>query len=175
MQIELVALLSKYSIDCVATAIVVFLVLFLLKKRCSPPERLNQLLPFCLAFAVYCVAAAIGKISTDIVVSKSFTAGGLATVLYAFAGGFAVREEDELKNMLKLVLRTIVSEDESDALADKIFNDLDNIAKDSDGLKTIRISDMIKAYLPSDADAEKIEYVSAVFIRAFDQLKSKTK
>lgn len=175
MQIELITLLSKYSIDCVATAIVVFLVLFLVKKRCYMPEKLNQLLPFCLAFAVYCVAAAIGKISTDIVVSKSFTAGGLATVLYAFAGGFAVRDEEELKNLLKLILHSVVDDDSAEAVADKVFVDLNNIAKDEDGLKTIRISDLIKAYLPENADVDKIEYISAIFIRAFEKLKSKTK
>lgn len=175
MQIELITLLSKYSVDCVATAIGVFLLLLIVKKRRDLPEKLNQLLPFCLAFAVYCVAAAAGKISADIVVSKSFTAGGLATVLYAFAGGFALRDEEELKNLLKLILHSVADDDSADAVADKVFADLNDIAKNEDGLKTIKISDLIKAYLPDNADPEKIEYISAIFVRAFEKLKSKTK
>lgn len=175
MQVELIALLSKYSVDCVATALVVFMVMYLIKKKCNPPDKLNQLLPFCLSFAVYCVAAALGKFTTDLVVSKSFTAGGLATMLYAFSGGYSTYDRD-IREMLVNILKTLTDNDSAESLADKILDDLSALSNEDDGLKTVRISDLIKSQLSDDADAEQVKFVSAVFVHAFDKLSaSKTK
>ncbi len=174
MQTELVTLLSKYSVDSIAVALAVFLVLYLVKRRCNPPTKLNRLLPFCFAFAVYCVAAAVGKITAETIVSKSFTAGGLATVLYSFSGGLNTDEESEIRRLVKTVLSALSGSAASDELADRILDDLASSDTD-DGLKTIRISDLIRAHLPEDADPEKIQFISAIFVRAFENLKSGSK
>ena len=175
MQTELVTLLSKYSVDSIAVALAVFLVLYLVKRRCNPPTKLNRLLPFCFAFAVYCVAAAAGKITAETIVSKSFTAGGLATVLHSFSGGLNTDEESEIRRLVKTVLSALSGSAASDELADRILDDLASSDTDDDGLKTIRISDLIRAHLPEDADPEKIQFISAIFVRAFENLKSRSK
>lgn len=175
MQVEIIALLSKYSVDCVATALGTLALLLLIKKRKTIPERINQLLPFCLSFGVYCVATTAGKISVDEVVSKSFTAGGLATVLYAFAGGFKGDESVDLKDIIKTVLKSIVKGEEIDELTERILDGLGNISEGEDGLTVIKISELIKANLQDDADTEKITFVASVFVKAFDELKNKTK
>ena len=172
MQIEIITLLSKYSVDCVATAIAVFFTLYLVKKKYSPPEKLNQLLPFCLSFAVYCVLAALKKLSFDDTVSKSFTAGGLATVLYAFAGGYAATGEEELKELMKTLLKNVVKDDNVSCVTQSIINDF---KAPCDGLKTIRISDLIKANLKEDADKDRVELGCSVFIRAYQKNKARKK
>lgn len=174
MQVEIVALLSKYSVDCVATALTVFIVLLLIKKKRSVPEKINQLLPFCLAFAVYCVTAALGKISGDEVVAKSFTAGGLATVLYAFAGGFNGDKTEDLKDLIKTVLKSMVKDETADDLTERIFDKFREEGTDEDGLIAVKISELIKANLRDDADADRIALVAAVFVKAFEELKGKT-
>lgn len=175
MQTELVTLLSKYSVDSIAVAIAVFLVLYLVKRRLNPPTKLNRLLPFCFAFAVYCVAASVGRITVEAIVSKSFTAGGLATVLYSFSGGLACDKESEIKRLVKTVLSALSGSATPDELADKILSDLASTDTDDDGLKTIRVSDLIRAHLPEGTDPEKIRFISAIFVRAFENLKAKSK
>lgn len=175
MQVEIIALLSKYSVDCVATALATLALLLLIKRRKTMPEKINQLLPFCLSFGVYCVAATAGKISVDEVVSKSFTAGGLATVLYAFAGGFKGDEASELKELIKTVLKSVVKDEGLDELTERIFDGLGNKTEDENGLTVIKISELIKANLQEGADAERITLVASVFVKAFEELKSKTK
>lgn len=173
MQIEIIALLSKYSVDCVATACGVFLALYAFKTRCPLPEKLNQLMPFFMAFGVYCVLALLNKTSFDLVVSKSFTAGGLATIIYAFAGGFNVDSEEELKDLMKAILKKTLTEDNADDVTDRIFSNLSVL--DDDNIKTIKISDLIKANLPQNADQDRIMLVSAVFVEAYNRLKTKKK
>jgi len=167
------ALLSKYSVDCIATALAVFLILFIIKKRRKVPEKLNRMLPFCFAFAVYCVAAAVGRIAMETVVSKSFAAGGLATLLYAFSGGYETTDEESIINLLKSVLVNVVGEDTADELADQIMKKLELLKEDDEGLKIVKVSDLIKSYLKDETDTEKIQLASAVFVQTFDRIKSK--
>ena len=81
---ELVTILSKYSVDCVATAIFTCVAVFTLKRRLTLPDKANKLLPFGVAFVIYAISALFNLLSMDLVISKSMTAGGLATVIYAF-------------------------------------------------------------------------------------------
>ncbi len=171
MQIEIITLLSKYSVDCVATAISVFFILYIIKKKFSPPEKLNQLLPFCLSFAVYCVLAAMGKLPFNETVSKSFTAGGLATVLYAFAGGFSSTSEEELKELMKSLLKNVVKDDNVSVVTQSILNDFKSKAYSGE-LKTIRISDLIKSNLKEGASSKDVDFICSVFIKAYEKLKT---
>ena len=102
---EIINLLSKYSVDCVATAIFGTLIILLIKKHYTLPEKANRLMPFSVAFLVYAVASLFGLIDVSLVMNKSMTAGGLSTVLYAFLGGYSLTKEEELKKLMNTVLK----------------------------------------------------------------------
>ncbi|MBQ7408013.1 MAG: hypothetical protein IJW13_01900 [Clostridia bacterium] len=170
---DLINLLSKYSVDCVATAIFSSFFVYFIKKRASLPDKANRLLPFLAAFAVYSVCATINILSFDQVINKSMTAGGLATVIYAFCGGYSLTGEEELKNLMATVLKNIVTNDKIDQVTHQILNDLLNC--NDEQLTTIKISELIRANVSENESEEKIKVVSMIFINAYKQLASKKK
>jgi len=146
---ELITILSKYSVDCVATAIFTCVAVFTLKRRLTLPDKANKLLPFGVAFVIYAISALFNLLSMDLVISKSMTAGGLATVIYAFCGGYSLTKEDELKKLMSALLKTVVKDEH---------------------LITVKISDLIRANVTEEVTEEKIRAVATVFIQTYRDL-----
>ena len=165
---ELVTLLSKYSVDCVATAIFTCVAVFAIKRKLKLPDKANRLLPFCFAFIIYAISALFNLISMDLVISKSMTAGGLATVIYAFCGGYSLSKEEELKKLMSAILKTVVKDEQITKITDEIIQGLNN--EHDEGLITVKISDLIRANVTEDVTEEKIRAVATVFIQAYREL-----
>ena len=160
---EIITLLSKYSVDCIATAIVSCVLLFAVKKKLKLPDKANRLLPFGFAFAIYAISALFNLIGMDFVISKSMTAGGLATVIYAFCGGYSLTKEEELKKLMSALLKTVVKDESIAKITDEIMQDLSTA--DEDSLITIKISDLIRANVDGEITEEKIRAVATVFVQ----------
>ena len=167
---EIVTLLSKYSVDCVATAIVCCVLLFAVRKKLKLPDKANRLLPFGFAFAIYAISALFNLIGMDFVISKSMTAGGLATVIYAFCGGYSLSKEEELKKLMSALLKTVVKDEHIAKITDEIMQGLNN--SDEESLITVKISDLIRANVNADVSEEKIRAVTTVFIQTYRDFSS---
>ena len=167
---EIVTLLSKYSVDCIATAIVSCVLLFAVKKKLKLPDKANRLLPFGFAFAIYAISALFNLIGMDFVISKSMTAGGLATVIYAFCGGYSLTKEEELKKLMSALLKTVVKDESIAKITDEIMQDLSTA--DEDSLITIKISDLIRANVDGEITEEKIRAVATVFVQTYRDFSS---
>ena len=170
---EIINLLSKYSVDCVATAIFVTIVLLAVKKYYTFPEKANRLLPFLVAFLVYAVASLFSLIEMDSVINKSMTAGGLSTVLYAFLGGYSLTKEEELKKMMNTILKSVLAENQISKVTDEIISGLMN--ESDDDLITIKISELIKSYSTKETSEEKIYAITTIFVNAYRSLSTKEK
>ena len=167
---ELITLLSKYSVDCIATAVVSCVLLFAVKKKLKLPDKANRLLPFGFAFAIYAISALFNLIGMDFVISKSMTAGGLATVIYAFCGGYSLTKEEELKKLMSALLKTVVKDESIAKITDEIMQDLSTA--DEDSLITIKISDLIRANVDGEITEEKIRAVATVFVQTYRDFSS---
>ncbi len=165
---ELVTILSKYSVDCVATAIFTCVAVFTLKRRLTLPDKANKLLPFGVAFVIYAISALFNLLSMDLVISKSMTAGGLATVIYAFCGGYSLTKEDELKKLMSALLKTVVKDEHIAKITDEIIQGLNN--EEDEHLITVKISDLIRANVTEEVTEEKIRAVATVFIQTYRDL-----
>lgn len=170
-RLEILNLLSKYSVDCVATAVVSAIALFLIKQRATFNEKINRLLPFLTSFLVYLVASLFNIITHEEVISKSMTAGGLSTVLYAFCGGYSLTKEEELKRLMQTILKTVVVEDEIVKITEEIMQGLKN--ERDEKLIIIKISDLIRANLCVEASEERINAVTTIFVKAYQNLQRK--
>ncbi len=165
---ELVTILSKYSVDCVATAIFTSVAVFTLKRRLTLPDKANKLLPFGVAFVIYAISALFNLLSMDLVISKSMTAGGLATVIYAFCGGYSLTKEDELKKLMSALLKTVVKDEHIAKITDEIIQGLNS--EEDEHLITVKISDLIRANVTEEVTEEKIRAVATVFIQTYRDL-----
>ncbi|MBE5764095.1 MAG: hypothetical protein E7339_00645 [Clostridiales bacterium] len=165
---ELITILSKYSVDCVATAIFTCVAVFTLKRRLTLPDKANKLLPFGVAFVIYAISALFNLLSMDLVISKSMTAGGLATVIYAFCGGYSLTKEDELKKLMSALLKTVVKDEHIAKITDEIIQGLNN--EEDEHLITVKISDLIRANVTEEVTEEKIRAVATVFIQTYRDL-----
>ncbi len=165
---ELLTLLSKYSVDCIATAIFTCVAVFAVKRKLKLPDKANRLIPFGFAFFIYATSALFNLISMDVVINKSMTAGGLATVIYAFCGGYSLSKEEELKKLMSTLLKTVVKDEQITKITDEIIQGLNN--EQDDGLITVRISDLIRANVTEEVTEEKIRAVATVFIQAYREL-----
>ena len=165
---ELVTILSKYSVDCVATAIFTSVAVFTLKRRLTLPDKANKLLPFGVAFVIYAISALFNLLSMDLVISKSMTAGGLATVIYAFCGGYSLTKEDELKKLMSALLKTVVKDEHIEKITDEIIQGLNS--EEDEHLITVKISDLIRANVTEEVTEEKIRAVATVFIQTYRDL-----
>ena len=165
---ELVTILSKYSVDCVATAIFTCVAVFTLKRRLTLPDKANKLLPFGVSFVIYAISALFNLLSMDLVISKSMTAGGLATVIYAFCGGYSLTKEDELKKLMSALLKTVVKDEHIAKITDEIIQGLNN--EEDEHLITVKISDLIRANVTEEVTEEKIRAVATVFIQTYRDL-----
>lgn len=165
---ELVTILSKYSVDCVATAIFTSVAVFTLKRRLTLPDKANKLLPFGVAFVIYAISALFNLLSMDLVISKSMTAGGLATVIYAFCGGYSLTKEDELKKLMSALLKTVVKDEHIAKITDEIIQGLNS--EEDEHLITVKISDLIRANVTEEVTEEKIRAVATVFIQTYRNL-----
>ena len=165
---ELVTILSKYSVDCVATAIFTCVAVFTLKRRLTLPDKANKLFPFGIAFVIYAISALFNLLSMDLVISKSMTAGGLATVIYAFCGGYSLTKEDELKKLMSALLKTVVKDEHIAKITDEIIQGLNS--EEDEHLITVKISDLIRANVTEEVTEEKIRAVATVFIQTYRDL-----
>lgn len=170
---EIINLLSKYSVDCALTAIFCSLVILAVKKSLALPEKANRLLPFLLSFAVYAILSFFKIISPDTVINKSMTAGGLATVLYAFLGGYSLTKEEELKKLMNTILKTVLAENQIAKVADEIISGL--MQERDDQLITVKISELIKSYSTKETSEEKIYAITTIFVKAYRELASNKK
>ena len=170
---EIITLLSKYSVDCIATAIVSCVLLFAVKKKLKLPDKANRLLPFGFAFAIYAISALFNLIGMDFVISKSMTAGGLATVIYAFCGGYSLTKEEELKKLMSALLKTVVKDESIAKITDEIMQGLNDNEEES--LITVKISDLIRANVNGEVTEEKIRAVATVFIQTYRDFSSEKK
>ncbi len=171
---ELINLLSKYSVDCIASALFSCFFVLMIKKRLKLPEKANRLLPFAISFAIYALSALLKLITMEEVINKSMTAGGLATVIYAFCGGYSLTKEEELKKLMSALLKTVVTDECVSKVADKIISDLDESNED-DYLISIKISDLIRKNLANEISEEKIMAVTTVFIQTYREFALKDK
>ena len=99
------------------------------------------------------------------VVSKSMTAGGLATVVYAFCGGYSLTKEEELKKLMTTLLKTVVADEHITKVTGEILQGLEN--SQDDALITVKISDLIRANVTDDVSEEKIRAVANVFVQTY--------
>lgn len=162
---ELITLLSKYSVDCIATALFACFAVLFVRKKLKLPEKANRLLPFGFSFAIYFICAIINVISTDEVVNKSMTAGGLATVIYAFCGGYSLTKEEELKKLMGALLKTVVTDEQISKITEEIIEGLEN--ESNDLLIHIKISELIRANISQEVSEEQIRAVTTVFIQTY--------
>ena len=172
-EIELFNLLSNYSVDCVFVAIITLFVMLTVKKSKKLPAKLGRILPFLTAFTIYFLLAVVKILTFEEVIQKSFSSGGLSTVLYAFAGGFSTTDEEELKQLLLSILKNVVTEETLVKVTEDIMSNLSSGQDET--LTTVKISDLIRANLKGDCDEEKIAIYSRIFINAFNHLKNLTK
>ena len=170
---EIINLLSKYSVDCVATAIFGAIIILAVKKSYALNEKANRLLPFLVAFLVYAIASLIGLIDISMVMSKSMTAGGLSTVLYAFLGGYSLTKEEELKKLMNTILKSVLHENQIAKVTDEIINGL--MSESDNELITVKISELIKSYSANEISEEKVYAITTIFINAYQSLALKTK
>ena len=169
---ELATILSKYSVDCVATAIVSCIALFAVKSKLKLPDKINRLLPFAFAFGIYSLAALFNLLGMDFVISKSMTAGGLATVVYAFCGGYSLSKEEELKKLMTTLLKTVVKDEHIAKITDEIIQGLNST--DEDSLIAVKISDLIRTNVTGEVTEEKIRAVASIFIQTYRDFSSGT-
>lgn len=162
---ELINLLSKYSVDCIACAIFSCFCVFAVKKKLKLPEKANRLLPFAFSFTIYFISALFNALQMEEVVSKSMTAGGLATVVYAFCGGYSLTKEEELKKLMTTLLKTVVADEHITKVTGEILQGLEN--SQDDALITVKISDLIRANITDDVSEEKIRAVANVFVQTY--------
>ena len=165
---EIINLLSKYSVDCVATAIFGTFIILIVKKNYALPEKANRLMPFLVAFLVYTVASLFGLIDISIVMNKSMTAGGLSTVLYAFLGGYSLTKEGELKKLMNTVLKSVLHENQIAKVTDEIISGL--MTESDDSLVTVKISELIKSYSTTEISEEKVYAITTIFVNAYRSL-----
>ena len=170
---EIINLLSKYSVDCVATAIFSAIIILAVKKNYALNEKANRLLPFLVAFLVYATASLIGLIDISAVMSKSMTAGGLSTVLYAFLGGYSLTKEEELKKLMNTILQSVLHENQISKVTDEIINGL--MSESDNQLITVKISELIKNHSANEISEEKVYAITTIFVNAYHSLASKTK
>ena len=120
------------------------------------------------AFVIYAISALFNLLSMDLVISKSMTAGGLATVIYAFCGGYSPTKEDELKKLMSALLKTVVKDEHIAKITDEIIEGLNN--EEDEHLITVKISDLIRANVTEEVTEEKIRAVATVFIQTYRDL-----
>lgn len=172
-EIQLLNLLSKYSVDCVFVAISVFIILLAVKKNNKLPLNTSKILPFLTAFVIYFLLSVFNVFKFEEIVQKSFSAGGLSTILYAVSGGYSLSDEEELKQLLSTLLKNVVTEETLVKVTEDIMKNLSS--SDDEKLTAIKISDLIRANLADECDEEKITIYSRIFVNAFNNLKRKTK
>ena len=107
----------------------------------------------------------------DEVINKSMTAGGLATVIYAFCGGYSMTKEEELKKLMSTLLKTVVTDEQVTKVTSEIMQGLKE--EEDDFLISIKISDLIRANIISEVSEEKIKAITSVFIQTYREF-SKT-
>ena len=168
---ELITLLSKYSVDCIATALFSCFIVFGVRKKLKLPEKANRLLPFGVAFLIYSIATLFNLTTVDEVINKSMTAGGLATVIYAFCGGYSLTKEEELKKLMGTLLKTVVADEQIAKITDEIIQGLES--NEDDALKIIKISNLIKANLSEEVTEDEIKAVTAVFVQTYREFANK--
>ena len=168
---ELITPLSKYSVDCVATALFSCFAVFGVRKKLKLPEKANRLLPFGVAFLIYSIATLFNLTTVDEVINKSMTAGGLATVIYAFCGGYSLTKEEELKKLMGTLLKTVVADEQIAKITDEIIQGLES--NEDDALKIIKISNLIKANLSEEVTEDEIKAVTAVFVQTYREFANK--
>ena len=162
---ELITLLSKYSVDCIATALFSCFAVLTVRKKLKLPEKANRLLPFGFSFLIYALSAIFNLLEMSDVISKSMTAGGLSTVIYAYCGGYSLTKEEELKKLMGALLKTVVTDEQVTKITNEIISGLEN--ESDDALVMIKISDLIRANITGEVTEEKIRAVSTVFIRTY--------
>ena len=171
-EIQLINLLSKYSVDCVFVAILDCAIMMAIRRKKRFSYKLNGMFPFFIAFLLYFSISLLNVISYDEAIQKSFSAGGLATVIYAVLGGFNKSDEDELKRLLFHILKNVIIEENLVKVTEEIISSLESGVDDA--LTTIRISDLIRANLSENCDEQQIALYSYIFIQAFKDFKAKT-
>ena len=172
-EIQLINLLSKYSIDCVFVAILDCVIMMAIRRKKRFSHKISGTFPFFIAFLFYFGASLLNIISYEDAIQKSFSAGGLATVIYAVLGGFNKSDEDELKKLLYRILKNVVIEENLTKVTEDIILSLESGVDEA--LTTIKISDLIRANLSENCDEQQIMLYSCIFIQAFKEYKSKTK
>ena len=110
-------------------------------------------------------------ISVSEVVSKSMTAGGLSTVLYAFCGGYSLTKEEELKKLMSTLLKTVIADEQVSKITNEILNDLKS--EEDEFLITVKISTLIKANVTPDVSEEQIRAITSVFIQTYREFSYK--
>ncbi len=170
---EIINLLSKYSVDCVATAIFSAIIILAVKKNYALPEKANRLLPFLVAFLVYALSSLFNLIDINSVMNKSMTAGGLSTVLYAFLGGYSLTKEEELKKLMNTILKSVLHENQISKVTEEIINGI--MSEEDESLITLKISELIKSYSTAEISEEKIYAITTIFVNAYRSLSLKRK
>lgn len=170
---ELINLLSKYSVDCIASALFSCFLVLTFKKKLKLPEKANRLLPFAVAFVIYTLSSLFNLVKIEEVVNKSMTAGGLATVIYAFCGGYSLTKEEELKKLMSALLKTVVTDEQVSKVTAEIMQGLKE--ESDDYLVSIKISDLIRANVYEEVTEEKIRAVTSVFIQTYKEFSQNKK
>ena len=171
-EIQILNLLTKYSIDCIFVSLLTSTLLLLLRDKTPKNVSAKKLFPLTLTFIVYFILAILKVISFDEILQKSFCAGGLSTVIYAFFGGYNFTKDEELKQLLLSILKSVVTEETLVKVTDDIITNLCN--ENDENLITVKISDLIRANLADDCDEDKIKFYSKIFVNAFKNLKNKS-
>ncbi|MDY4186815.1 MAG: hypothetical protein SOX77_03010 [Candidatus Borkfalkiaceae bacterium] len=171
---KITEILAKYSAPIAVAAILANVIMFLIKKRLKIPRRINSVLPFVSSIIICFLAFPLAGGNLEEVAKNAITAGGLASVLYSVTGGYYSEEEDELKKLLATLLKNVVPADKIEEAVGDLWQSV-NDSESDESLITVKISDLIKKYLNGEADGEKVELVTAVFVQAWHKLKAENK
>lgn len=176
VETKIAEILAKYNAMIAVIAILANALLFVLKKKVALPRRLNSVMPFVAAIVLsFCIYPFMG-VAVEEIAKNAITAGGLASVLYSVTGGYYSEEKEDLKKLLGVLLKNIVSEDKIDGvIADFFEGTNDCFGENSESLITVKISDLIKKNLCDQADEERVELVTTIFVQAWHKLKAQTK
>lgn len=176
VETKIAEILAKYNAMIAVIAILANALLFVLKKKAALARRLNSVMPFVAAIVLsFCIYSFMG-VAVEEIAKNAITAGGLASVLYSVTGGYYSEEKEDLKKLLGVLLKNIVSEDKIDGvIADFFEGTNDCFGENSESLITVKISDLIKNNLCDEADEERVELVTTIFVQAWHKLKAQTK
>lgn len=175
IETKIAEILAKYNATVAVIAIIADALLFIVKKKAALPRRLNSVMPFVAAIALsFCIYPFMG-IEMEEIAKNAITAGGLASVLYSVTGGYYSEEKEDLKKLLRVLLKNVVSEDKIDNVIADFFAEALLSGEQSESLITIKISDLIKKNLATQAEEGRVELVTAIFVQAWHKLKAQTK